>query len=102
MLVCPQAFMVRKDLAPDYDLSYRFSADYDWTVKCLANSDPDRNVNLHRATVRYLSAGLTDKNKIASLKERFRIMCRHYGAAKTLLRHAGFVPRALLRRLKGE
>ncbi len=33
MLVCHQAFMVRKEIAPNYDLQKRFSVDYDWIVR---------------------------------------------------------------------
>lgn len=98
MLVCHQAFMVRRDLAPEYDLHYRFSADYEWTIRCLKTADSDRNVNLHAVAIDYLSDGLTDKNHRASLKERFRIMCRYYGTIPTLLRHIRF----LLRHLKNK
>ena len=98
MLVCHQAFMVRRDLAPEYDLHYRFSADYEWTIRCLKAADSDRNVNLHAVAIDYLSDGLTDKNHRASLKERFRIMCRYYGTIPTLLRHIRF----LLRHLKNK
>lgn len=93
MLVCHQAFMVRSDLAPEYDLQYRFSADYEWTLRCLKAADPDRNVNLHTVTIDYLSDGMTDKNHSASLKERYRIMCRYYGTIPTLLRHIRFLLR---------
>lgn len=95
MLVCHQAFMVRRDLAPEYDLQYRFSADYEWTLRCLKAADPDHNVNLHTVTIDYLSDGMTDKNHRASLKERFRIMCRYYGTLPTLLRHFRFLLRHL-------
>lgn len=95
MLVCHQAFMVRRDLAPEYDLQYRFSADYEWTLRCLKSADPDHNVNLHTVTIDYLSDGMTDKNHSASLKERFRIMCRYYGTIPTLLRHIRFLLRHL-------
>lgn len=98
MLVCHQAFMVRRDLAPEYDLQYRFSADYEWTLCCLKSADPDHNVNLHTITIDYLSDGMTDKNHSASLKERFRIMCHYYGTIPTLLRHIRF----LLRHLKNK
>ena len=98
MLVCHQAFMVRRKLAPEYDTSYRFSADYDWTLFCLRRSSADRNVNLHTVTIDYLSDGLTDKNHRASLMERFDIMRRHFGLGVTLMRHAAFVPRAILRK----
>lgn len=97
MLVCHQAFMVRRDLAPEYDLQYRFSADYEWTLRCLKSADPDHNVNLHTVTIDYLSDGMTDKNHSASLKERFRIMCRYYGTIPTLLRHIRFLLRHLIK-----
>lgn len=100
MLICHQAFMVKKEIAPAYDLSYRFSADYDWTVRCIARSTPAKCVNLHRIAIDYLSEGLTDRNKIKSLAERFHIMCRHYGTVSTLGRHIGFVGRAIKRRLR--
>ena len=91
--------MVRKDLAPDYDTSYRFSADYDCIVRCLLRSKPGKCINLKTVVIDYLSDGLTDKNKIPSLKERFRIMANHYGMGKTILRHLSFVWRAMRRRM---
>lgn len=98
MLVCHQAFMVRKAIAPEYDLTYRFSADYDWTLKCLRKSDSAHNINLQTVVIDYLDAGLTDRNHRASLKERFRIMARNYGLLPTLLRHLRFLLRHLARR----
>lgn len=97
MMVCHQAFMVKRELAPDYDLAYKFSADYDWTANCLKNADPKKCTNLHCVTIDYLSDGMTDKNKWKSLAERFQIMAKHYGVGATILRHIGFVGRALIR-----
>ncbi len=97
MLVCHQAFMVRKDIAPLYDTDYRFSADYDWTIRCICASRPGSCVNLRRVTIDYLSDGLTDKNKKASLMERFHIMAEHYGTMTAIRRHLGFIPRMLRR-----
>ena len=99
MLVCHQAFMVKRSLAPFYDLSYRFSADYDWTVKCISATKPSKCVNLDMIAIDYLADGTTDKNKWKSLKERFRIMCGHYGVMKTVFNHAMFVARAARRKL---
>lgn len=95
-----QAFMVRRALAPDYDLSYRFSADYDWCIRCLRRTVPERCVRLG-VTIDYLSEGLTTRNHGASLRERFAIMGRHYGFATAVWRHLGFIPRAAARKLKG-
>ena len=97
MLICHQAFMVKKNLAPEYDLNYRFSADYDWCVKCIAKSRPGNCRNLGEITIDYLSDGLTDKNKWKSLRERYKIMSRHYGSISTFFRHVGFLFRALKR-----
>ncbi len=101
MLICHQAFCVKRELAPEYDLKYRFSADYDWTIKCIKNSDPSKCVNLHAVTIHYLDEGMTEKNKRASLLERFDVMKNHYGLGTAILRHVGFIPRALIRKLKG-
>ena len=97
MLICHQAFMVKKDLTTEYDLKYRFSADYDWCVKCILKADSDKCANLKEVTIDYLSEGLTDKNKWASLRERFRIMKHYYGFLPTLSRHFSFIFRALRR-----
>lgn len=100
MLICHQAFMVRKDLAPQYDLKYRFSADYDWTVRCISNANPDRCTNLNIIGIDYLREGMTDKNKLKSLLERYKIMTEHYGKIPTLLNHIRFLMRATRRRLQ--
>lgn len=100
MLICHQAFMVKRSIAPKYDLSYRFSADYDWTIRCINLTTPQRCINLNIVGIDYLSDGLTDKNKMKSLRERFHIMRQHYGLATAVSRHLSFIPRALKRRIK--
>lgn len=100
MLVCHQAFMVRRSLAPLYDLQYRFSADYDWCIECLRRSNPSKNVNLHTVGIRYLDAGLTDKNHRASLLERFHVMRCRYGTTTAIARHLAFIPRAIGRKFR--
>lgn len=98
MLVCHQAFVVRRDIAPEYDLKYRFSADYEWCLRCLKKSNPDKNINLKKVIIEYLTDGLTDKNHKASLKERFAIMCDYYGRISAILFHLSFLFRYLLRK----
>lgn len=98
MLVCHQAFVVRRELAEPYDLRYRFSADYEWCLRCLQKMR--KSAYTGTVVIDYLSDGLTDKNKKASLKERYHIMCDYYGTASTLLRHVGFCFRQLNRKLK--
>lgn len=96
MLVCHQAFFAKRSLVEPYDLSYRFSADFDWCVRIMKKSS--RLHNTHLTVVDYLSEGLTTQNHKASLKERFRIMVKHYGWVSTLAHHAWFVWRAIWKR----
>lgn len=100
MLICHQAFVVKRSIAPEYNLNYRFSADYDWTIRCIQRTSPEKCHNLREVTIHYLDAGMTEKNKIASLRERFEVMRRHYGAAKAVARHLSFIPRAIGRKFK--
>lgn len=97
MLICHQAFMVKRDIAPLYDTDYRFSADYDWCIRCIKASRAGDRVNLKRVTIDYLADGMTEKNKKASLVERFKIMSAHYGAMKAIGAHLSFIPRVLKR-----
>lgn len=88
MLVCHQAFVVLRRLAEPYDTRWRFSADYEWCIRCLQHSR--NNVYADEVLVDYLSEGLTTANRRASLWERFRIMSRYYGLFPTVWRHFGF------------
>lgn len=98
MLVCHQAFVARRDLMPQYDLQYRFSADYDWCVRVLKASEQNEYAG-EEPIISFLTDGLTDKYHKKSLLERYRIMCHHYGTLPTIIRHLGFVPRYIKRKI---
>lgn len=100
MVVCHQAFVARRDLVPPYDLQYRLSADYDWCIKVLKKS-PSNAYAGRAPIISYLADGMTTRHHRASLWERYRIMCRHYGTGKATLVHLSFIPRYLKRRLTG-
>lgn len=99
MVVCHQAFMARRAIAPPYNLHFRFSADYEWCIVCLRNARSTAYLG-DEPVVHYLSEGMTTKNHRASLKERFEIMCRYFGTWPTVMRHVGFAFRFLKRRRK--
>lgn len=96
MLVCHQAFFPRRDLVMPYDLRYRFSADFDWCIKIMKKSKVLHNT--HLTLIDYLAEGMTTRNQKASLKERFRIMARHYGWISTIAFHLWFALRLLLKK----
>ncbi len=91
MLVCHQAFVVLKRIAPLYNLKWRYSADYEWCICCLQHSR--KNVSTSSVLIDYLAEGITTNNRRRSLIERFKIMSRYYGFWPTLWRHFGFISR---------
>lgn len=98
MLVCHQAFWASAAIAKKtpYDLRYRYSADVDWCIRVMKESQVYLNT---RATlIDYLDGGMTATNRRTSLKERFLTMGRHYGWCSTVLYHCFFVVRAIFKR----
>ena len=89
MLVCHQAFIVRRTLAPLYNLRYRFSSDVDWCIRVLKEAKVCYFID--RPIALYLNEGTTTANHRASLIERFEIMSEHYGLWRTLLKHLRFL-----------
>lgn len=89
----PSSLFARRDLVEPYDLRYRFSADFDWCIRIMKKADVLHNT--HLTLIDYLNEGMTTRNHKASLKERFRIMSRHYGWASTVIHHLWFVLRLL-------
>lgn len=85
MVVCHQSILVRREVAPQYNLDYRLSADIDWAIRAAKEASEIHNSNL--VLSRFLEGGLTDHNIKAGLKERFKIMRHFYGLIPTILRH---------------
>jgi len=92
MLVCHQSMLVKRSVAPLFDLQYQYSGDFDWTIRCLKNAK--RIHNTHLILSYFLDGGVSKKKMKASLKERFQIMSKYYGLLPTALRHCWFVCRA--------
>jgi hypothetical protein len=80
--------IVKREVAPLYNLEYRLSADIDWAIRAAKSSGRIHNSGLILS--RFLEGGLTDHNIRAGLKERFIIMRKFYGWIPTLLRHFVF------------
>lgn len=85
LVVCHQSILARKSIAPEYDLTYRISADYDWTCKVLSKSK--KNLYIDNYLSRFMTAGVSTTQRKKALKERFRIMKKHFGLCATLWAH---------------
>jgi len=93
MLVCHQSMLVKRLIAPAFDLQYNYSADFDWTIRCLKKAKYIHNTHLVLSS--FLDGGVSKKRMRASLKERFNIMADNYGLMSTSLRHLWFICRAV-------
>jgi len=93
MLVCHQSVIVRKEIAPEYDLNFRISADIDWLIRATKNAGEIHYTGLILS--QFLDGGLSKKKVKEGLRERFRIMTRYYGFIPTFLRHFIFGMRLL-------
>lgn len=91
MLVSHQSFIVKRTMAPLYDLQYRYSADVDWCIRCMKQAKVFFNTRLILSN--FLEGGVSSTQRKASLKERYDIMCRYYGTISTILLHFWFALR---------
>jgi len=100
MLVCHQSFYVQRELALPYDLSYKYSADFDWCIRVMQRAERRGLAieNTHLVLTNYLAEGMTTANHRASLLERLHIMAYHYGWLTALWMHVWFVIRAVVKR----
>ncbi len=96
MVVCHQAFIALRKIVDNFDTRYKFSADFEWCIRCLQRSH--RNKYVDAIIIDYLSEGITTSNHKASLWERFKIMSHYYGLFPTIFRHFKFFIRNLRRK----
>ncbi|MEE1226167.1 MAG: glycosyltransferase family 2 protein [Bacteroidales bacterium] len=77
MTVCHQSILIKRIIAPKYDTSYRITADYDWVLSSIERAKKIVNTKIYIS--KFLSGGLSSKHVVKANKERYKIMCKHYG-----------------------
>ena len=95
MVVCHQAFIVKREQVEEYGTNYRFSSDFDWCIRMMKKSSNIHNT--HKVLINYLNEGVTTANRKASLIERYRIMANHYGHISTFIHHLWFMVRLVFK-----
>ena len=85
LVVSHQAILVRRTLAPDYDTRYRVAADYDWVLRAVTASR--RNTYIDDYLCKFLTEGVSARQRKRAWHERFLIMRRHFGLPATLWAH---------------
>lgn len=85
MVVSHQSIIVKRSVAPVYNLGYTCSADIDWVIRSLKQAKTIKNT--HLILSRFMDGGRSKSTISPSLKERFRIMKENYGWLRTVLYH---------------
>ncbi len=85
MVVCHQSVLVKKSIAPAFDISFRIASDYKWLLESLKKSEKICNTKM--ILTYFLEGGINKKNIIKSLKERSRIMIKEFGFVPVFFRH---------------
>ncbi len=93
MVVCHQAAIVKKEIAPLYDLNHPFSADIDWLIKALKQANSVQNTGLILA--KYKQGGFSRKHLLKSLWDRAAILQRHFGWKVTFFNHLKIAGRGI-------
>ena len=85
LVVCHQAIIVKRAIAGMYNTTYRICADYDWVIRALSASH--KNVYLDEYVCKFLTEGVSQKQRKRAWLERFHIMRAHFGLLRTLWAH---------------
>lgn len=97
MCVSHQSFIAKRLLCDFYNLDYKISADIDWVINVLKQSD--KIVNTEMYISKFLAGGTSNKRRKRALKERFSIMVKHYGFLQTVWNHMYIVLRYPIHKL---
>jgi glycosyltransferase involved in cell wall biosynthesis len=88
MVVCHQSVFVRKAVAPDYNPKYRYTADFEWVLLALKNSQ--KTIFTKTIISNFAEGGFSKQKQKESWAERFIIMKKYYGLGRTLMAHFVF------------
>ena len=85
-----------------YETRYRYSADVDWCIRVMKEADrlalPLCNTDM--VVANYREEGATTRHHQESLRERYQVMCHHYGRITTFLMHCWFAIRNIFQQIK--
>jgi glycosyltransferase involved in cell wall biosynthesis len=92
MLVCHQAFIARKSIAPLY-MENNLSADVDWEIKCLKRAKEVKCLNF--VVAKYLIGGISNKQLKRSLLDRYEVLKKHFGLMGAISAHVQILFRGI-------
>jgi glycosyltransferase involved in cell wall biosynthesis len=92
MLVCHQAFIARKSIAPLY-MENNLSADIDWEIECLKRAKEVKYLDF--VVAKYLTGGISNKQLKRSLLDRYEVLKKHFGFMGAISAHVQILFRGL-------
>lgn len=98
MVVCHQSILVRKNIAPCYDLKYKYSADIDWVINSLKKSK--QIIFTNTIISNFIEGGFSNQNLKMSWLDRIRILNKSFGIFQITISHLIFVIENVLLKLK--
>ncbi|MEY3631133.1 MAG: putative glycosyltransferase [Bacteroidota bacterium] len=98
MLVCHQAFIAKRSMAPLFNLEYKLSSDIDWEIQVLKKSQYILKSAAPICT--YLMGGASVQNLKRSWEERYQVLKSHFGLLPNLINHLVIITRGLIFALK--
>ncbi len=98
MNLCHQSFLVKRSLAPTYDLAYKLAADIDWIVRILKRSPS--SVRTDFVIADFEVGGSSYQHTRKAWKERYAVLSGHYGSVSNFFAHIWIFLRRILFQLK--
>ena len=92
MLVCHQAFIARKSIAPLY-IENNLSADVDWEIECLKRAKKVQYLDF--VVAKYLTGGISNQQLKRSLLDRYEVLKKHFGVMGALFAHVQILCRGI-------
>ena len=92
MLVCHQAFITRKSIAPLY-MENNLSADVDWEIACLKKAKEVKYLDF--VVAKYLIGGISNKQLKRSLIDRYEVLKKHFGLVGAFFAHVQILFRGI-------
>jgi len=77
--VCHQSMFVRKAIIPNYDLQYRFKAEYNWVIDIFEKIPQDHIQHVEIPVVYYALGGFSEKGLLKNIQEFISVTMTRFG-----------------------
>lgn len=95
MNVCHQSVLVKRDIAPKYDVTYRLAADVDWMISVLKLMQGE-SLRMECVLSSFETGGSSYQHTKKAWKERYDVLSKHYGSIPNFFAHGWILFRRLL------